>query len=149
MIYDNMENLKGYDAVSENVLTFLNNLTIDIKTGKYMIDDNSYANVEIYNTKSSEGAYPEAHKKYIDIQTVLTGKEKIEFTDISNLRVKDDYDEGRDIMFYHNTKDTVNSVILTPGKFALLYPHEAHKPQLRIDSISSTVKKVVVKVRVH
>jgi len=35
---------------------------------------------------------------------------------------------------------------LLKGKFALLYPHEAHKPQLQYENISEQVKKVVIKI---
>lgn len=146
MIYDNIENLERYGIVSEKVLRFLHALTPDIATGRYEIDGKCYANIETYNTKPSENAFSEAHKNYIDIQILLAGSEKIEVTDVSGLKIKEEYDSERDIMFFYKNAEPVNTVVLSGGKFALIFPHEAHTPQLMLRDISQVVKKVVVKV---
>lgn len=141
MITDNIKNLKNYNIVSENVLDFLMNMPSD--AGHYEIDDNSFANIDIYNTK--QNCKFEAHKKYIDIQMLLEGSEELDYISIDDLKISEAYDEKRDVMFFHNPEKTPDTLQLEPYKFALIYPHEAHRPQM---GNGQQVKKVVVKIKV-
>ena len=51
-------------------------------------------------------------------------------------------------MFFENPTTVPDSVILGNNKFAFIYPHEAHKPQMAINNIQTDVKKVVIKIPV-
>ena len=146
MIYDDIKNIKIYNIIRDNVIDFSMNINPEINTGRYDLGNGIYANVGAYNTKPAENCYFESHKKYIDIQIVLSGKERLDYTDIKDLKIKDEYDENKDVMFYYNPHYPKNTIQLLPGKFALLYPHEAHKPQLQYENISEQVKKVVIKI---
>lgn len=148
MIIDNLKNISSYNFISKNVIDFLYGLTSQTETGHYKIDDYSYANVDVYETKFPELCKFEAHKKYIDIQMLLSGKEELDFMPVEGLTVSEEYDNKRDIMFFENPDKISDRVILEPGKFALIYPHEAHKPQMNICGNSEKVKKVVVKILV-
>lgn len=148
MIIDNLKNISDYNIISQNVIDFLYGLTSQTETGHYKIDDYSYANVDVYETKFPELCKFEAHKKYIDIQMLLSGKEELDFMPVEGLTVSEEYDNKRDIMFFENPDKISDRVILEPGKFALIYPHEAHKPQMNIYGNSEKVKKVVVKILV-
>lgn len=147
MIFDKLEKLRQYDVVSDKVLNFLFNLDENKPAGHYEIDDEAYANIDVYETKEYDICFPEAHKRYIDIQMLLSGEERLDFANISELSIKDDYDEERDIMFFHNP-EKMNTLYLKKGYFALLYPTDAHKPQIKSSENSQTVKKVVVKIAV-
>ena len=147
MIFDKLEKLRQYDVVSDKVLNFLFNLDENKPAGHYEIDDEAYANIDVYETKEYDICFPEAHKRYIDIQMLLSGEERLDFANISELSIKDDYDEERDIMFFHNP-EKMNTLYLKKGYFALLYPTDAHKPQMKSSENSQTVKKVVVKIAV-
>ena len=147
MIYDKLEKLRQYDVVSDKVLNFLFNLDENKPAGHYEIDDEAYANIDVYETKEYDICFPVAHKRYIDIQMLLSGEERLDFANISELSIKDDYDEERDIMFFHNP-EKMNTLYLKKGYFALLYPTGAHKPQMKSSGNSQTVKKVVVKIAV-
>lgn len=147
MIFDKLEKLRQYDVVSDKVLNFLFNLDENKPAGHYEIDDEAYANIDVYETKEYDICFPEAHKRYIDIQMILSGEERLDFANISELSIKDDYDEERDIMFFHNP-EKMNTLYLKKGYFALLYPTDAHKPQMKSSENSQTVKKVVVKIAV-
>lgn len=147
MIFDKLEKLRQYDVVSDKVLNFLFNLDENKPAGHYEIDDEAYANIDVYETKEYDICFPEAHKRYIDIQMLLSGEERLDFANISELSIKDDYDEERDIMFFHNP-EKMNTFYLKKGYFALLYPTDAHKPQMKSSENSQTVKKVVVKIAV-
>lgn len=147
MIFDKLEKLRQYDVVSDKVLNFLFNLDENKPAGHYEIDDEAYANIDVYETKEYDICFPEAHKRYIDIQMLLSGEERLDFANISELSIKDDYDEEWDIMFFHNP-EKMNTLYLKKGYFALLYPTDAHKPQIKSSENSQTVKKVVVKIAV-
>ena len=65
-----------------------------------------------------------------------------------SLEVDIPYDTGKDIAFFTEPDLHVNRVVLEPGNFVLLYPHEAHKPQIRAFDGPQEVKKAVVKIPV-
>ncbi len=146
MITDNIKNLKNYNIVSEKVVNFLLSLNENSETGHYEIDNTAFANIDVYNTKSFENCKFEAHKKYIDIQMLLNGVEELDYVNVDGLKVGETYDETRDVMFFHNPEKLPDTLQLEPFKFALIYPHEAHRPQM---GYGQKVKKIVVKIAVQ
>ena len=148
MIIDSLENMSIYDNIPQNVINFVKTLTPETEIGRYEIDKNSYANIDVYETKNLKDCKFEAHKNYIDIQMLLSGIEELDYTPAKDLIVSEKYDEKRDIMFFKNPDRISDSVILESGKFALIYPHEAHRPQVAFNANSKTVKKVVVKIHI-
>ena len=74
MISDKLENITKYNIISEKVSDFLISLTPDSAVGHYEIDQNVYANIDVYETKDISLCKFEAHKKYIDIQMLLFGE---------------------------------------------------------------------------
>lgn len=147
MIYDSIKNIEKYN-IPQNIIDFIKTLNSDTPAGHYIIDNNNYANVDTYTTKEHDMCGLEAHKKYIDIQILLQGQERLDYIDIDGLQVKEQYDENRDVMFFHVPVSSLNTVLLSGGKFAVLYPYEAHRPQMKCDNSACNVKKVVVKIRV-
>ncbi len=146
MISDKLENITKYNIVSEKVSDFLKSLTPDSAVGHYLIDENTYANIDVYETKDISLCKFEAHKKYIDIQMLLQGEEKLDYTFVDGLSISEEYDKQRDVMFFAAPK-SFDIVSLQPFKFVLLYPYEAHRPQMNIKNTSAKVKKVVVKIK--
>ena len=148
MIFDDITNIKNYVEIDEKIADFILGLSADTPTGRiYLSDDGlTYANVDEYKTKLHENCKLEAHKKYIDIQLLFSGVEELDYTSLDGLTVSEPYDETRDIMFFASTDRVLNKVVLEPGKFVLLYPHEAHQPQMAYKNVPSGVKKVVVKI---
>lgn len=147
MIIDSLENIALYPQISDDVRDFLQKLTPNTKTGNYEITKSAYANIDEYEPKPFEKCKFEAHKKYIDIQMLLSGDEKLDYTPIKGLIISEEYDEKRDVMFFETTNRVCDSVKLENGKFAMIFPHEAHKPQIKSDA--EKVKKVVVKIAVN
>ena len=112
---------------------------------KYLIDgDKVYASVQTYETKSD--AKYESHRRYIDIQYMIKGEEKIGVTDLSNCKTCIEYDTDKDLEFYDNCSDE-EFLALETGQFLILYPHDAHKPSISKGQ-KKNVKKVVVKVAI-
>ena len=145
MIFDKIENIRQYDIVSDKIIEFLFNLNENTPNGRYEIDDRAYANIEEYNTKSHENCSFEAHKRYIDIQILLKGEERLDFRHTEGLTIKEAYNDEKDIMFFED-KETIGTVKLTDGYFAMLFPHDAHRPQMNSSEVSKCVKKVVIKI---
>ena len=145
MIFDKLENLVQYNIVSEKILEFLSGINENTPVGRYVIDDNSYANIEEYNTKAPGNCYFEAHKKYIDIQFLLKGEERLDFTSIDGLKAREAYNAEKDIVFFEDRQEA-GSVKLSGNYFALLLPQDAHRPQMNYTGVSQPVKKVVVKI---
>lgn len=148
MIIDSLENIAFYNNIPQNVIDFIKTLTPQIEVGRYEIDNDSYANIDVYETKNLNDCKFEAHKNYIDIQMLLSGIEELDYTTVKGLTISEEYDAKRDVMFFENPNRISDSVILEAGKFALIYPHEAHRPQVAFNATSKTVKKVVVKIHV-
>lgn len=147
MIKDKLENAKIYYNLSENLkkgFEWLEKTDLDqLADGRYEIDGNDvYASVQTYETKT-EAKY-ESHRKYIDIQYIVNGIEKIGVTNLDNCITCIEYDNERDLEFYNIDCDE-EYIELAEGYFAIFYPHDAHKPSIAIVQPSS-VKKVVVKV---
>lgn len=114
---------------------------------RYDIDgDNIFATVSEYISKNEESAQFEAHRKYIDIQYVVSGKELINIAPLASVKeVLTPYDASKDIEFV-----TVSKLIYlkaSPSDFFIFFPGDAHRPGLK-DGENSPVRKVVVKVKV-
>jgi len=145
MIIDKITNIEIYKNIPLHAVEFIKSLTPDIKTGRYELTEDDYANVETYLTKPLSDGKFEAHKNYIDIQILLSGKEKIYYRTPGGLTAAAPYNSEKDIIFY---KDDVDSgfVTLDGTNFAVIFPHEAHAPQISTAG-SIEVKKVVVKIK--
>ncbi len=148
MIIDKLENISLYKEIPDCALVFIKKLSTDIECRRYPLSSENFANVEVYTTKNVSDTKFESHKNFIDIQLLLSGKERIYFNHINNLVIKTPYDITNDITFYSNPVSDADYVTLDGTNFVMLYPHEAHAPQSAINNIPSDVKKVVIKLKV-
>jgi len=147
MIKDRLENFKIYESIHplmSKAFDYLLNTDLNaLDDGRYDIDgDNIYVNIQGYKTKTV--AKFEAHRKYIDIQYVISGRENIGITDYGNCTVHTKYNEEKDIEFL-TTDLPFNFVTLTQGEFMVMYPQDAHMPSMAFEE-PSDVKKAVVKI---
>ena len=147
MIKDYLKNATIYNSISEYLkkgFDWLQNSDLEkLPDGKYEIDgDKVYASIQTYETK--DDAKYESHRKYIDIQYVISGQEKIGVVNVANCTTCVEYDSQKDLEFYDINQDD-EYLLLNEGQFIILYPHDAHKPSIKVNT-TSIVKKVVVKV---
>lgn len=112
------------------------------EVGRYELGGGVFALVQSYDTKSAENCKIEAHRKYIDIQCVLKGRELFGVADLGTQTLYEDKFEEKDVAFYHGDVDLLT---LTDGDFVIVFPQDAHRPQ---QGDGSHVEKVVVKVPV-
>lgn len=127
----------GFKFILENDLS-------KFADGKYEIDgENVFALVSSYVTKSAAEKLPEAHRKYADIQCMISGYENIGYAHLESQKITTDYNEEKDIIFY----DEVSFYFRLPeGSFAVFLPDDIHMPGI-IDGEAREVRKVVIKVR--
>jgi YhcH/YjgK/YiaL family protein len=149
MIFDKVENVKFYKGISSRLDKALELLTaVDFASkadGKHEVDgDNLFYMVQRYQTKPIAEGKHEAHKKYIDVQLVVSGSEVIGVESFADQKVETPYTE--DAGFYFPSKN-MTKLRISAGQFCVLYPHDLHMP-CRTDSISQDVVKVVIKVKV-
>lgn len=149
MIYDNLSNIDLYTGLSDDIcvgLAYLRQVKPDIDNGVYQLNPRVKAIVSEYETrKVNEHGY-EAHKKFIDIQYVLKGQEKVACLPIERMSETKPYSEEKDAAFY-NAKIQAQEMIIGNGYFVIFYPQDGHMPQLSVDN-PELVKKVVVKVEI-
>lgn len=149
MIIGNIKDCERYYGINDKfkkAFDFLKNISADIEIGKHIIDgDDIYASVMTYTTKEEKDCVIEAHRKYIDVQCMLSGSEIMEITDISKLKSSVPYNEETDVEFFAEG-DGGERIIMEPGKFGIFYPEDLHKGAI-MKGTPETVKKVVVKIK--
>ncbi len=159
MIVSDLEHIAG-----QTVSTRLLSLALDflrqtegqnLDDGRVTIDgDLVYALVQSYQTEPlPSGSSPrlETHRKYIDIQYVVSGSEALGWTPLEQLSVTTPYDAAKDVEFGSAPPAAVTLVRLTAGQMAVLWPEDAHAPRLAAaigdkPAQPTDVKKIVVKV---
>jgi biofilm protein TabA len=139
------EQYRKNKAVWDKAFAFLRDSNLlTLKPGKYMIDgDNAYATITEAPSKTFEQSAWESHRKYIDLQYVIKGEEKIGVAPVATAAVIKPYDDARDAVNY-NTEGQF--YIATPGTFFLFFPGDAHRPNIKVDGYD-IVKKLVIKIR--
>ncbi|MBF0558290.1 MAG: YhcH/YjgK/YiaL family protein [Nitrospirae bacterium] len=116
--------------------------------GKVGIDgENVFAIVQRYETISSDIVKFECHKKYIDVQYVVSGEEIIGWAPAEQMTIKGNYDPDKDICFGTVARELMTPVYLAAGQLAALFPEDGHAPRLAAHAPSS-VLKIVIKVSV-
>lgn len=153
MIIDRLENLEKYAGAVKGLAPAARFLEGFVKTdmtpGRYELDsDRVFANVQGYEPKEYNcDMLFEAHRKYIDLQAVLSGGERIDWAPLGSLKEEsEEYSKGGDIAFYSGEKAI--ELHLRAGDFTILMPQDAHKPGIKLNDCKD-VLKVVVKIAVE
>lgn len=119
------------------------------EVGSYEIDGKKlFFQVIDTVTGKVEERYPEIHRKYVDVQFLVKGREAIGFVvDNGQNEVKEDALEERDVLVYHSVENE-NFVEMLPGNFAVFYPEDVYRPNCNVKE-ETAIRKVVVKVSVE
>lgn len=115
--------------------------------GKHPIDgDRVFASIETYKTRDFRSASFEFHRKYFDVQFLLSGRERIyTFPMNGEEPLSVPYSQERDIGFYPPPKDFV-SIDLVPGYFAFFSFSDGHMPSISAGN-GGIVRKCVIKIK--
>lgn len=102
--------------------------------------------VSEYNSKDLNETKYESHKKYIDIQYVISGEEKMGITTIDKVKIDGVYDSDKDLAFYNSNQGEYFKA--TPNNFLVFFPEDIHRPSVKVGE-SVPVKKAVVKLLIE
>jgi YhcH/YjgK/YiaL family protein len=117
-----------------------------LEKGRYELEGSDlFVSVDEYVTKNETDTRLEAHRKYADIQYIISGVEKIGIVALYKTNVTVAYNEERDICFLESEHQSLLSA--SPDRYFIFFPHDAHRPCLKAGE-NALVKKVVIKVRI-
>jgi len=116
-----------------------------LANGRHVIDgENVYAIVTEAPTKDYDKTAFESHRKYIDLQYVITGEENMAKAPLASVTISKPYNESTDLANY-----TGDGKIYTipQNSFILFFPSDAHRPNITPGG-NKVVKKIVIKIKV-
>lgn len=147
MIYSNLKYIDTYKGIHANLdkaIDYLMNADLaTLSLGRNEVDgDRVYINRFQYETiPMAEGIF-EAHKKYLDIHILLSGREAMGICDVVKMTIEKE-DEANDYVLGEGPME--QKINLEPGDAIVAFPHDAHMVKLESSGICA-VDKVVVKV---
>lgn len=147
MIVDRIERFQQYTRSVPDiyeVMKFAEKVKKEnIPVGKYPIQ-NGFVLVQEGQTRKFEEADFEVHRKYLDIQILVSGTEYVEYADIKDLTTKVAFDEEKDLELMDGAGCKIQ---IKPDMFYVLYPSDGHKPCCH-EEISTNYKKVLAKIKI-
>lgn len=120
-----------------------------LENGSYDVDYNGIKmNVGKYFTKREEEKFWESHKKYLDVQIMIDGSERVAFNNIRNMKEKS-FNSERDLVILEGNK--LFDIVIENGDVLVFFPNDVHKPELDIFNSENEEKcednkKIVTKV---
>lgn len=148
MLYDSLDHIESYQGIHPGVYRGLQLLRdtdfTRLEDQRYEVEgDRLFFFLQTYDNKP-ENDTPEAHRKYIDIQCLLSGREQMGIAPLEAMTQEVEARPEGDIWLY---RGPVDRVTLVPGRFAVLWPGDAHAPGIAVDK-PERCRKCVVKVKV-
>ena len=149
MITDSLKNKAHYEQFNETIAKVLDVLTtLDENTpeGKIVIEEgNVWIGVtDFAATPERDEVLFEAHRDFIDIHCILSGKEEFGYANVEKLASVTPYDAEADCEML---RGDISVVLLEKGDFLVTLPQDAHIPCMKKIS-SGTEKRAVAKIRV-
>ena len=148
MIFDQLASINHYKCMGDiyTALDFLQKQDFShVPTGKYVLNDTVYYMVQEYYTHM-ESLYSEAHQKYIDIQLLVSGTEKIGIASLTSDRKAVKSAPEKDVWNYDCN---MQFFTLSAGDFMVLFPNDIHMPGIVSGKEPVLCRKVVCKVKIN
>ena len=147
MILDTLQNAARYAGLKvgcSEAFGFLDQPGLqDLPDGKYEIAGKRvYAIIERTQGRKVSDGQLEGHRRYLDIQYVVSGEESMGWRPAAGLPSAVSYDEDRDLEFFEGEPESL--VRVPAGSFAVFLPTDAHLPLIG----DGPIHKVVVKVAI-
>ena len=147
MILDTLSNATKYTHLKSGLseaFGFLNQPQLDsLPDGKYGISgEQVFAIISRQNGREISEGQLEGHRKYLDIQYLISGAESIGWSPREGLINTVAYDEEKDLEFFAGTPQSL--LVVAPCTFALFLPSDAHLPLIGKGAIHKVVVKVAV-----
>lgn len=153
MIVDSMQNYAKYRNLRADIVKAIEYLGstdfTHVENGQYELDGKKMISiVQRYKTRLDDVAIWESHRKYIDVQFMAYGGERVGIAELATApAVSTPYTEERDVIFYEPGTKYFDAPM---GTFMIFYPEDIHAPCLARGNPPKPedVVKVVVKVAV-
>ncbi|MDP2830066.1 MAG: YhcH/YjgK/YiaL family protein [Sulfuricellaceae bacterium] len=146
MIFDTLANADRYAPLHPLfplAFEFLRNTDLKaLAPGRYPVDgERLFAIVEAANGRSREQAKLECHRRYIDIQHVLEGRDEMGWKPLQDcVEPVADFNPAKDIQFFQD--DPASWLSTPPGAFCVFFPTDAHAPLVS----DGVIRKVILKI---
>lgn len=140
------DGVEKYPEAIQTALEYLKNHDfIKMEPGVYEIRGKDiFAQVMDAQTAAADTKRPEVHEKYIDVQFLASGRERLGFTpDTGNYEVDERLDD-KDLIFYRSVENE-GFIEAVPGCYSIFFPQDVHRPAVAAGG-PMTIRKVVVKV---
>jgi YhcH/YjgK/YiaL family protein len=134
-------NINDYSGILSEYVDIIKGISPDHPLGKFELSGGAYYNVVISKSRKEEDALYEAHRKYIDLQYILSKSEVMGCAPLSSAKEVTPYSEENDCAFYtaDGSFETYNE-----GDFVIFFTDDAHMPAVG----EGECKKVIIKVPV-
>jgi YhcH/YjgK/YiaL family protein len=148
MILDRLENAARYLPLQRGfaeAFAFLKRPDLaQLAPGRHeIVGTQVYATVAKVDSRAREATRLEGHRKYIDIQLVVSGVEEMGWRPHrADGPVQTPYDPAKDIEFYPGVPDAW--ITVNPGQFAIFFPEDDHAPLAGNGAIHKVIVKVVL-----
>ena len=149
MIADTLANAALYHGVHPRLaaaFAYLQSFDPATADGKVPVDEERvYAMVQSYATKPAAEKKWESHRRYADIQYIVSGREVITYAHVSRLDGGTPYNDAKDVVNYAGPSGGASTLELRAGEWAIFLPDDGHQPGVAVEG-SEEVRKVVMKV---
>ena len=117
-----------------------------LEKGRYELEEpDLFAIIDEYMTKNEADTRLEAHRKYADIQYIISGEEMMGIVSLDKTTETVPYNEEKDIVFLESKDEKLLQA--TPERYFIFLPDDAHRPGIKaLDN--APAKKAVIKVRI-
>lgn len=151
MVIDKIENLKKYSSLikdTDKIAAYLQSADMNtIEAGKYPLPKTDcMVQIQRYTTKLPGEGHWESHRRYMDIQCMMQGRESVGWIPAEALVSDGGYQAEKDVELYRTNQNGCHFT-LSEGWFALFLPEDGHMPCCSI-SQPSAVQKILFKVPV-
>ena len=142
----NKQEYYGIHPLLDKALDFLTPEFLEnASTEKTLLDgENLFVTKFHLQTVPLEQTFFEAHKKYLDIQVVTRGCERVDIAHPDSLTLTENKGD-----FYGYTGQAEQSVILKPGNFLVVFPGDAHRLRIPVERPGESFTRVVFKIKVY
>ena len=148
MIMDSLDKAERYfnlHPAFKDVFTFIKEKNLsELSLGRHDIDgDRLFCVIEKRQGRTRAESRLEAHRKYIDIQYVISGNDEMGWKPTSDCKIIGmPYDEKKDVMIFKD--EPVSWTNVPAGSFVIFFPEDSHAPLVGREEIHKIVFKVAV-----
>jgi YhcH/YjgK/YiaL family protein len=140
-----LENEAAYGEKIQRGLQFLRDTDFaGLAAGRHDVNEEMFYFINEYETKDAGDCFWEAHRINLDLHYILEGTERIGYSAIEQLKVRDEYSAEKDAVFF--TGELESAVTAGLGALVVCYPQDGHMTGIEAGK-KEAVRKVVLKIK--